>query len=345
MDTITAVLIFLALIIAGVLLFAPRPRLDPTPPKTRVPVDLTPAQLDDWLNAYEAQHGGVIEGAEATIEWADGPGQTDICLLYNHGFSASRQEIVPVPARVAKHFGANVVYTRMAGHGLEENGMQASAEDWLQSMVDGWEIASRLGKRVVIMATSNGAPLSIWLSQQVIQEGQIHSFIFLSPNFRIRNPMGFLLTWPGSRYWGPWLIGKEQSWEPDNDMAAKYWTYRYSTLAVIEMQKVVDWVSRTSLRSHDIPLATFYMVDDPTISHEAAVRFHNRWQASTKQLHQVDIDAENPQHVFVGNISAPQRVDWCVDACISFLIQADKRYAAGNEHDQQPDDDPQRHTP
>ena len=317
-------LLLIALIAAFLFVFGPRPKLNPTVPNTHVPKDLTPSELASWLTEHENGHDGIIGGAEAVIHWADQPAVTDICLLYIHGFSASRQETAPVTERVSARLGANVVYARLAGHGLENNAMEATAEDWLQSVTDTWEIASRIGRRVAIVAVSTGAPLAVWLSQKVMDRSQAHSFIFMSPNFRVRSPFGFILTWPWSPYWVPLFLGGERSWEPENEMAGRYWTPRYSIHAVIEMQKVVDWVRHHPPASLDIPLATIYMTGDPTISHEAAVDFHHAWDAGTKELLEVTIDRENPQHVFAGDITAPHRVDWCVDACVDFLQLVDQ---------------------
>ncbi|MBT4161829.1 MAG: hypothetical protein HOC70_10850 [Gammaproteobacteria bacterium] len=321
---ITGSLLLFGLIVAVLFVFGPRPKLNPTVQTTLVPQNLAPAELASWLTEYEEAHQGIIGGAEAKIHWADEPAVTDICLLYIHGFSASRQETAPVTERVGAGLNANVVYTRLAGHGLESDGMEAAAEDWLQSVTDSWEIASRIGRRVVIVAVSTGAPLAVWLSQLVTNRELVHSLVFLSPNFRVRSPFGFILTWPWSRYWVPLLLGRERSWEPENELADRYWTSRYSIHAVIEMQKVVDWVKHNPPISHNIPLATIYMTGDPTISHEAAVNFHHAWDASTKELLEVTIDRENPQHVFAGDITAPHRVDWCVDACVDFLRLVDE---------------------
>ena len=314
-------LTFLSLII--IFLLGPRPKLDPRPRTSELPDNIDLENLSGWLSDYESSQGNVTPGAEATIQWFDGVQKQPLCLLYVHGFSATRQETVPVTDRVAKALGANLVYARLAGHGLTDNGLQMSAEDWLQSMANSWDIASRLGDRVVIVACSTGAPLSIWLAQQLTQGEKPHSLVFLSPNFKVRNPFGFLLTAPWSRHWIQAVIGKEHSWEPENEDAAKYWTHRYSTRALVEMQKLVDWCRRDDKSVQDIPLTTLYMVGDPTISHEAAISFHENWQSDTKALHQVTIDAESPQHVFVGNITAPQRVDWCVDTCVGFLQSVD----------------------
>ena len=319
MEATVTIIVLFATIITAIFWFAPRPLLDSKLPCPQVPASLEPAELETWLTEHEAGQAGVIEGTEARIDWANGPCVTDLCILYVHGFSATRQEIAPVTERIADHFNANVVYARLAGHGLSENSMQATAEQWLQSMVDSWEIASRVGKKVVVIATSTGAPLCVWLNEHIDRRDQLHALIFLSPNFKVRSPFGFLLTWPWAERWVHYLIGKEHSWEPENERVAKYWTHRYSSQAIIEMQKVVDWARKLKPTSGQPPLATFYMEDDPTINHQAAINFHNTWGADHKALHPVDIDIEVPQHVFVGDISAPQRNDWCVEASIKFI--------------------------
>ena len=319
MQTTAVILILLGVLIALVFRFGPRPRLNPGVPPSGVPAGLSPAGLEQWLAGHEAAHSAVIEGAEARIVWAHGPALTELCLLYVHGFSATRQETAPLTDRVAARLDANVVYTRLAGHGLSTGSMEARAEHWLQSMVDSWEIAARIGRRVVVIATSTGAPLSVWLNQHVAPRDKVHSFIFLSPNFRVRNPFGFLLTWPWAEKWVPLVIGREHSWEPENELAARYWSSRYGTDALIEMQKVVDWAAANRLNTGDVPLATLYMEGDPTIDHRAAVAFHERWGAARKVLHRVEIDAGNPQHVFVGAITAPHRLDWAEEACVSFI--------------------------
>lgn len=317
---LTAVLIILTVIVA-LFIFAPRPILDPAPPATQVPAELTAADAESWLAQAEMDHGHVIEGAEASIVWADKPARTPLVFLYIHGFSATRQETAPVTERVAAHFGANTLYARLAGHGLSRNAMNASAEDWLQSMVDIWEIAHRIGDRVVVLATSTGAPLTTWMLEHVADPKIIHSLIFISPNFQIRHSLDFLLTWPLAERWVPRLLGGEHSWEPESELADRYWTSRYSILAIIEMQKVVDWAANVRTLRGGIPLATLYMEDDPTINHAAAVDFHEDWDHDVKSLHRVDLDEENPQHVFAGDITAPHRTDWCIQRCIEFLTR------------------------
>ena len=50
------------------------------------------------------------------------------------------------------------------------------------------------------------------------------------------------------------ILGATRTWEAESDAVAKYWSTSYSTLAVIEMQKVVDWFEAQSPASWNVPL-------------------------------------------------------------------------------------------
>ena len=57
---------------------------------------------------------------------------------------------------------------------------------------------------------------------------------------------------------------KPKNLDPENSNVAKYWTSSYSTRALIEMQKVVDW-AKNFVPTIDLPLLTFYVKNDPQL--------------------------------------------------------------------------------
>jgi esterase/lipase len=298
-----------------------RPKLNATAPESAVPSGLTLTELDQWLKKAESETTGIKEGAEALIEFADAenPSKTDYCFLYIHGFSASRQETSPVTSRIAENFNANVFYVRLAGHGIGSEGMVSSAETWLQSMVDAWKISNSLGNRVVIVGASTGAPLTLWLLSQVGVANKVAAILLLSPNFRLKSPFGFLLTWPLSSRWVHFLLGRTHSWEAESPQHAKVWTSSYSTLAIIEMQKVVDWATSIDLKSIKTPLAMMCMENDPTVSSTAASKAFKRWGSDVKSHIPITKKANNIEHVFVGHLAGPDRTDETVEALTEFL--------------------------
>jgi esterase/lipase len=304
-----------------IILLGPRPKLIPRRPEVDVPTDLSLRELAAWLANKEAAVPELVDGADARIQFAnpDAPAKTSLCFVYIHGFSATWPETAPVTERLAARFSANVLQARLTGHGTVSDDMVTPAEAWLESMAETLEIALQLGDKLVIVATSTGAPLSVWLASRRGVADKLHAMLFMSPNFKIRSRFDFLLTAQWSRHWIHWFVGRHREWEPINEAQAKYWTWRYSTLALIEMQKVVDWANHQRFEDFTVPLAIMYMRNDPTIDPEAAIAAFKRWGAADKALMPVTVDGDKPDHVFAGDIVGPHRTDWCVAQFAEFL--------------------------
>lgn len=305
-------------IIALTFLFAPRPRLK-AKTLTANTSKLGLAELEEWLKNRETKTENLIQSANAHIHWADKKVKTPISFLYIHGFSASWQETAPLTQKLADKYSANVLQARVAGHGTGPCGMLSSAEDWLQSVSDQFEIARNIGDKVVIVATSTGAALTTWLLSQEDTTKDVAACLFVSPNFRIRNPFGFLLTWPWAEHWIHFILGKNVKWAPKSSLEAEVWTHEYSTLALIEMQKTVDWANKQNFEDLNVPMALMYMENDETIHPPSAIKIFRRWGCKNKSLLKVAVDGDATDHVFVGDITAPHRLDWCIQQFQYFL--------------------------
>jgi pimeloyl-ACP methyl ester carboxylesterase len=157
-------LIICFLIGAIVFLSGPRVEID----TQLYPVHL-PEDLDGYLTQSEAQYADIVLGAEKTIIWADESKKqkTDYAIVYIHGFSATRQEIAPVCDILAKQIGANLFYARLRGHGRGAEAMgRATANEWMNDMVEALVIANRLGEKVLVIGNSTGATLAVWAAMQ-----------------------------------------------------------------------------------------------------------------------------------------------------------------------------------
>ena len=299
-----------------------RPKLSSQAPVSQVPQDLRLDELSAWLNESESQQPNVVAGGEARIVYQDpqNPTQTPLVFLGIHGFSACRQETAPVTERLAEHFDANLIEVRLAGHGLTEDGMNCRAEDWLGTLVDSYDLACRLGKQVILVGTSTGAPLACWADvqlQRVFKAPFAH--LFMSPNFKINNPFDFLLTMPFAESVVPRILGRTHSWTPESDASALYWTSTYDIQAVIEMQKVVDWFRAQPPHCWTTPMAMMVMNRDPTISAKAAKRVFSQWQSTDKAHLPVETDPEAIAHVFTGDIAGPHRTEQTIEAFAGYL--------------------------
>jgi len=138
----------------------PDGRIDAHPPAL-------PEDLDAWLAQTEARYPDLIEGTEKRIVRAPHPGagRRPFSLVYLHGFSASRQEASPLVESLGAQLGADAFFTRIAGHGRSDAAMgEPTLSDWVASGLEAVAVGARLGERTILVGTSTGATLALWLS-------------------------------------------------------------------------------------------------------------------------------------------------------------------------------------
>ena len=151
--------LLLVLALLALWLWGPR-----EPAVTDVTFDET--RLDGGVAAHfaasEAAIADLRPDAEKRVVWAGAEeARTEWAVLYVHGFSASSEEIRPVPDQVAEALGANLIYTRLAGHGRSGPAMaEATVAAWMADMAEGLAAARRLGEKVVVMGCSTGCTLT-----------------------------------------------------------------------------------------------------------------------------------------------------------------------------------------
>ncbi|WP_246660036.1 alpha/beta hydrolase [Rhizobium sp. FKL33] len=218
----------------------------------REPVDLTVTfnadeigpDLDAWVSDREARYTDIRAGLDKRIVWLDGVkgSETPLSLVYIHGFSASPGEMRPVPDQVAGRLGANLFLTRLTGHGrADPDAMaEASLQDWLNDTAEALAIGERLGRNVVIMATSTGASLvTILLARPEFRE-RIAAVVFVSPNYGVQAAGAFLLEGPWARRLAHLVLGPRRGFEPATPGHAANWTYDYPTGALLPMAQSVQ---------------------------------------------------------------------------------------------------------
>ncbi|MGB3408189.1 MAG: alpha/beta hydrolase, partial [Jannaschia sp.] len=235
-----------------------------------------PEDIDGWLADREGRVKNLRPDSAKKVLWAGAPGRrTALSIVYLHGFSASPWEIRPVPERVAEALGANVFFQRLAGHGRDGPAMaEPDAGDWLEDVAEAMEIGRRIGDRVIVIATSTGGTLAGILAADPSLSDlrrDLAGVILVSPNFRVANPAGDLLSWPGARYWVPLIAGETRSFAPQNTRHARHWTTEYPTVALLPMQALIDHAERLDWAAATVP-ALFYFSPDDTVVDAGATR-------------------------------------------------------------------------
>jgi pimeloyl-ACP methyl ester carboxylesterase len=282
----------------------------------RQPVDLTVtfnadeigADLDDWLAQREARFDDIRAGLAKHIVWSKGRERdvTPVSLVYIHGFSASRGEMRPVPDALSARLGANLFLTRLTGHGLSDPDAMAEAvlQDWLNDTAEALAIGERLGRKVVIMATSTGASLvTILLARPDIRE-RVAAVVFVSPNYGVQAAGAFLLEGPWARLLAHFVLGPRRSFEPATPGHAANWTSDYPTAALLPMAESVKQARAVDPRAITTPALFLASPLDRVIRPDLARDAQAHWGGPSEMIEIEGVEDPN-FHVLAGDALSP----------------------------------------
>jgi len=278
------------------------------------------AALEQRLIASEQKLGDVVPGTEKHLRWAHPDRRrTPLAIVYLHGYSASRQEVDPLCEELATALGANVYYTRLAGHGRGAAAMgRVTGNDWLQDAAEAVAIGQRIGERVVLIGTSTGGTLALWLAQQGLT-GAVAAQVLISPNLGPRPRASELLAGP----WGAQLlslaVGDEHRWQPRNAEQAKYWTWRHPSRALLPMMAVVREVRRGGFERISLPTLIIYSPQDTVVDPARILEAHAQLGARNKPLLRIERSGDPSNHVLAGRILAPDATPRIRERILQFL--------------------------
>ena len=320
-------LVSLVVIAAIIFLSGPRIRID----QTIFPNNL-PLNLDDYLVLQEKKFSDIIPGTRKTVIWAGIPNErTEFSVVYIHGFSATRKETAPLSDLVAKTLGANLFYTRLTGHGRTGRALaHASVNDWLNDVVEAYEIGQRLGRKVVMIGCSTGAASLAWLAHRAVTAGgmdALYTCIFLSPNFRPKNSFSSMLAWPWGGQIAGVVIGKERVVLPENQGHEQYWSTRYPVTALLPMMGMVKLVRGLDLSKICVPCLVIYSPQDQSIHTPSLEHAFNQMGCLRKRLVPFTGSADPGQHILAGDIFSPGTTEELADMIVSFVLESDSRFA------------------
>ena len=298
-------IILLVLIVAGAWAFVPQDPVDRTISFDAATVG---PDIDAWLAAGEKAYPDIVPGTEKRVIWAGEKGKkTPLSVIYIHGFSATSEEIRPVPDQVAKTLGANLFYTRLAGHGRGGDPMAtASAGDWLEDTAEALAIGRQLGDRVLVIATSTGATLAAYAAVDPAMAADIAGIVMVSPNFGVKPAAAKILDLPAARYWGPVVAGATRSFNPVNAGHAKYWTAQYPTAALFPMAALVRDARTLDLSAAKTPLMVIYSAKDSVVDAEKTLLAVKGWSGPVRLEAREIASGDDPYfHVIAGDILSP----------------------------------------
>lgn len=276
--------------------------------------------LERWLKVSEQRYGDIVEGTEKHIRWAhDDRRRTPLSIIYLHGYTATRQEVDPLCDELAEALGANVFYTRLAGHGRPARAMgEVRGSDWLRDAREALEIGRRIGERVIVVGTSTGGTLALWLAQRD-DAAPIAAQILISPNLGPRSRSGELLAGPWGAQLLQLLVGDEYRWTPRNAEQAKYWTWKYPSQALLPMMAIVREVRDSPIEKIRQPTLVIYSPNDQVVSPDEILKAHERLGATIKPLIAREESGDLSHHVLAGRILAPNDTAPVRESILKFI--------------------------
>ncbi|MCA8884623.1 MAG: alpha/beta fold hydrolase [Rhodobacteraceae bacterium] len=266
--------------------------------------------LDLWLAEQEAQVPNLRDNAAKMIVWAGEPGErTDLALVYLHGFSATREELRPLPDLVAAGVGANLYFARLTGHGQDGAALgEARVADWMADVAEAMAIGRRLGDRVILMGNSTGSTLAIAVAADPALRTDLAGVILMSPNLGVSGLPGRALEWPYVRTWGPMLIGPERSFTPRNDGHAKNWTTSYPSKVLAALGALTHEVRGLDFSSMIVPAIFFVSNEDQVVDPKKSRQVAGTWGAPSDLVPVVITPADDPGgHILAGDILSPKK--------------------------------------
>jgi len=276
-----AVIVF-ALVIAYI--SGPKP---PEPvfalPEVTLPATLT--ELDRKINDSERSVIGLKPDNEARIVWADTlkKEKTKIAFLYLHGFSASQAEGAPVHKNLAARFHSNLYLARLSEHGIDKGDstmIGLDADRYYATAEEALAIAKQLGDEVVVIGTSTGGALTLFLASR---HPEIKAVVLYSPAIKLYDPTAFILNKPwGLQLARKFMGGSVSRDEPDSPEHDNYWSLEYRIEALVALQSLLsNTMTNETFAKVKCPLFLAYYYkneeeQDKTVSVPAMLKMFNK---------------------------------------------------------------------
>lgn len=312
------------LILLLIYFLGPAPDAPQLPSKLpEVTTDL--AHLSETVDERESRVAGLKPDNESRILWYDEENvRTPYVFLYLHGWSASYKEGDPVHHEIAQRYGANLYLPRLYGHGIDlgdENFADITATNLMESASQALAEAHLLGDSVIVMGTSTGGTLGIYLAGI---DPKISAMVLYSPNIQIYDPSARILNDPWGLQIAKIVTGSAfHGWEEEGPRK-QYWTTHYQLRGLSELETLVEttMVPAVFEKVQQPTFVGYYYkndsLQDNTVSVEAIQQMFPHLGSSTKKL--VDFP-EVGHHVMASSLTS-QDLESVKNATINFLEES-----------------------
>lgn len=203
-----------------------------------VTTDLT--SLEQEVIEHERSNPYIKPDNEARIIWADSSKQkTPYSIVYLHGFGASQGEGEPVHRLIAEKYGFNLYLSRLKEQGIESDTAFKSmtTENLIESAKKAVAIGKALGDSVIIMGTSTGGALGLYIASE---NPDIAGLILYSPIIAPKDESLYLLNRPWGRELMETSVGGGPLIEERKGLVKQYWSRVYYIEGYVALAGLVE---------------------------------------------------------------------------------------------------------
>jgi esterase/lipase len=145
-----------------------------------------------------------------------------------------------VHRNIAKKYHANLYLARLQEHGIDRGDstmIDLNADEYEASAEKALMIAEKLGDEVIVMGTSAGGTMTLFLASR---HPEIKAIVLYSPCVKLYDKTAMILD----KHWGLPIVtivtgGPVMKNKPDNEAHANYWSMRYRVEALVALQNLL----------------------------------------------------------------------------------------------------------
>ncbi|WNY63087.1 alpha/beta hydrolase [Borreliella carolinensis] len=319
------ILIFLLLLI----LVSPRIKFKNEFLKKTIPKNIE--EIDSYLLKEELQFN-LENNTKKEIIWHKEKAQkTSYSVVYIHGFGASKNEIYPVPNNIAKALNANIFFTRLKGHGINnKNAFRGiTTQDWLKDIDEAINIGKLIGDKLILIGTSNGGAASIWAL--VNYPNEINSVVLISPNIFPYDKRTNIVYYPWGKQIAYLITGGYNKFETKEYKRKEHMTINSHSSkvqhvdAVIAMMGLVTLLNSYNFDEIKIPLIIAHTPNDHTVDPIKINEFIKNYGGEKKDIPIILLENSHA-HVPIGNQSykSAQNTSYFTKYAVDFINKINK---------------------
>ncbi|AFI31433.1 alpha/beta hydrolase [Borrelia crocidurae] len=291
--------------------------------KTQIPNKLE--EIDQYLLIEESKFN-LVENTKKEIIWNKEKEKTQYAVVYIHGFGASKNEIYPIPNNIARALKANIFFTRLKGHGIDnKNAFKGvNTKDWLRDIDEAIQIGQSIGEKLILIGTSNGGACVIWALKNY--QDKIHSAVLISPNIYPKDKRTNLVYYPWGRQIAYLITGGYNEPEIRQNKRIEYSKVNifHSPIrqidSIIAMMGLVKLININGFNEIKTPLTIAYSPNDPTVDSQEINNFINNYGGYKQSIPIILVESPY-SHVPVGNHSyrSAQNTSYLTKYAVDFI--------------------------